>query len=212
MYVISYPELTTTVLQIQRADARDARGVHGPRDRYLILVWTMSALIRLLESHLALPEERSMSLPGLDRAGRPATCSRRGCETPCKIAAIALVGSALVGDHARDAADDRVHAVAGAHPALHRGLAGLPILVTIFIMFFALPAVALRLRFDAAHRGRDRAHPLGKRAGGRGDARRGRSRFRASSTRPHRRSASAGSAATPSSSCRRRFAACCRRS
>ena len=58
MYVISYPELTTTVLQIQAITLRDGRGVHRARGTYLILVWTMSALISLLEARLALPEER----------------------------------------------------------------------------------------------------------------------------------------------------------
>jgi polar amino acid transport system permease protein len=57
MYVISYPELTTTVLQIQALTLQTAEAFTVLALTYLILVWTMSALIRLLESHLALPEE-----------------------------------------------------------------------------------------------------------------------------------------------------------
>ena len=73
---------------------------------------------------------------------------------------------------------------------------GLPILVTVFIVYFGLPSVSPRARVRARPRHVDRAHPLGQRAGRRGDPRRRRSRSRASSTRRRRRSASAGSAAT----------------
>jgi polar amino acid transport system permease protein len=57
MYVISYPELTTTVLQIQALTLETVEAFTVLAATYLILVWTMSALIRLLEAHLALPEE-----------------------------------------------------------------------------------------------------------------------------------------------------------
>ena len=56
MYVISYPELTTTVLQIQALTLETVEAFTVLALTYLIIVWTMSALIRLLESHLALPE------------------------------------------------------------------------------------------------------------------------------------------------------------
>jgi His/Glu/Gln/Arg/opine family amino acid ABC transporter permease subunit len=56
MYVISYPELTTTVLQIQALTLETVEAFTVLALSYLIIVWTMSALIRLLESHLALPE------------------------------------------------------------------------------------------------------------------------------------------------------------
>jgi polar amino acid transport system permease protein len=56
MYVISYPELTTTVLQIQALTLETTEAFTVLAATYLIIVWTMSALIRLLESHLALPE------------------------------------------------------------------------------------------------------------------------------------------------------------
>ena len=56
MYVISYPELTTTVLQIQALTLETVEAFTVLAVTYLIIVWTMSALIRFLESHLALPE------------------------------------------------------------------------------------------------------------------------------------------------------------
>ena len=58
MYVIGYPELTTTALQIQALTLETVEAFTVLAVTYLILVWTMSALIRLVESHLALPEER----------------------------------------------------------------------------------------------------------------------------------------------------------
>ena len=56
MYVISYQELTTTVLQIQALTLETVEAFTVLALTYLIIVWTMSALIRLLESHLALPK------------------------------------------------------------------------------------------------------------------------------------------------------------
>ena len=58
MYVISYPELTTTALQINALTLETVETFTVLAVTYLAIVWTMSALIRLLESHLALPEER----------------------------------------------------------------------------------------------------------------------------------------------------------
>jgi His/Glu/Gln/Arg/opine family amino acid ABC transporter permease subunit len=57
MYVISYPELTTTALQINANTLQTTETFAALAVGYLVIVWTMSALIRLLESHLALPEE-----------------------------------------------------------------------------------------------------------------------------------------------------------
>jgi len=59
MYVIAYPELTTTALEIQALTLETVETFTVLAVTYLTLVWTMSALIRLLESRLALPEERS---------------------------------------------------------------------------------------------------------------------------------------------------------
>jgi His/Glu/Gln/Arg/opine family amino acid ABC transporter permease subunit len=58
MYVISYPELTTTVLNIQAITLETVEAMTVLAVTYLALVWTMSAAIRLLEARLALPEER----------------------------------------------------------------------------------------------------------------------------------------------------------
>jgi len=58
MYVISYPELTKSALDIQALTLQTTETFTVLAVGYLVIVWTMSALIRLLESHLALPEER----------------------------------------------------------------------------------------------------------------------------------------------------------
>jgi His/Glu/Gln/Arg/opine family amino acid ABC transporter permease subunit len=56
MYVISYPELTTTAKQIQDLTLQTVEAFTFLAVMYLAIVWTMSALIRVLERHLALPE------------------------------------------------------------------------------------------------------------------------------------------------------------
>jgi His/Glu/Gln/Arg/opine family amino acid ABC transporter permease subunit len=57
MYVISYPELTTTALQINALTLQTTETFAGLAVGYLVIVWTMSALIRFLEARLALPED-----------------------------------------------------------------------------------------------------------------------------------------------------------
>jgi His/Glu/Gln/Arg/opine family amino acid ABC transporter permease subunit len=57
LYVISYPELTKTAYDINAATLQTLETFFVLAVVYLALVWTLSALIRLLESHLALPEE-----------------------------------------------------------------------------------------------------------------------------------------------------------
>jgi polar amino acid transport system permease protein len=57
LYVIAYEELTTTAFQIQALTLETLEAWTVLGIVYLTLVWTLSALIRLLESHLALPEE-----------------------------------------------------------------------------------------------------------------------------------------------------------
>jgi polar amino acid transport system permease protein len=57
MYVISYPEFTTTALQINALTLQTVETFTVLAVVYLTLVWTLSALIRLLEARLALPEE-----------------------------------------------------------------------------------------------------------------------------------------------------------
>jgi His/Glu/Gln/Arg/opine family amino acid ABC transporter permease subunit len=58
LYVVSYPELTTTAIQIANVTLETLEAFTVIGVVYLTLVWTLSALIRLLESHLALPEDR----------------------------------------------------------------------------------------------------------------------------------------------------------
>ena len=57
MYVIAYPELTKTALDIQALTLQTIETFTVLAVTYLTIVWSMSALIRVLERHLALPEE-----------------------------------------------------------------------------------------------------------------------------------------------------------
>jgi polar amino acid transport system permease protein len=56
MYVISYPELTTTAKQISDVTLETVEAFTVLAVTYLVIVWTLSALIRFLERRLALPE------------------------------------------------------------------------------------------------------------------------------------------------------------
>ena len=58
MYVIGYAELTTTSLNISNLSLQTTESLTVLAVVYLALVWTLSASIRLLESRLALPEDR----------------------------------------------------------------------------------------------------------------------------------------------------------
>jgi ABC-type amino acid transport system permease subunit len=58
MYVIGYEELTTTAYNINALSPRTLETFGTLAVTYLVIVWTMSGLIRLLESRLALPEDR----------------------------------------------------------------------------------------------------------------------------------------------------------
>ena len=58
MYVIGYSELTTTSLNISNLTLETTESLTVLAVVYLALVWSLSALIRLLETHLALPESR----------------------------------------------------------------------------------------------------------------------------------------------------------
>ncbi len=57
LYVISYQELTTTALNINALTLQTVETFTLLAVAYLVIVWTLSALIRLLESRLALPRE-----------------------------------------------------------------------------------------------------------------------------------------------------------
>jgi polar amino acid transport system permease protein len=56
LYAISYPELTKTLTDINAATLQTLETFFVLGVVYLALVWTLSGLVRLLESHLALPE------------------------------------------------------------------------------------------------------------------------------------------------------------
>jgi His/Glu/Gln/Arg/opine family amino acid ABC transporter permease subunit len=56
LFVISYPELTKTAYDINAATLQTLETFFVLGVVYLTLVWTLSGLIRLLESRLALPE------------------------------------------------------------------------------------------------------------------------------------------------------------
>jgi polar amino acid transport system permease protein len=58
MYVIGYAELTTTALNISNLTLETPEALTVLAIVYLALVWSLSALIRLVESRLALPESR----------------------------------------------------------------------------------------------------------------------------------------------------------
>jgi His/Glu/Gln/Arg/opine family amino acid ABC transporter permease subunit len=58
MYVIGYPEMTTTALNISALTVETLEALTVLAVVYLSLVWTLSAVIRLLEARLALPEAR----------------------------------------------------------------------------------------------------------------------------------------------------------
>ena len=57
MYVISYPELTTTALNINALTLQTVETFTTLAVCYLVIVWTMSASIRVVERRLALPED-----------------------------------------------------------------------------------------------------------------------------------------------------------
>ena len=56
LYVIAFAELTFTAYQINSDTLQTTETFFVLGVTYLVIVWTLSALIRLLESHLALPE------------------------------------------------------------------------------------------------------------------------------------------------------------
>ena len=56
MYVIGYMELTTTAINISNLTLETMEAITMLGVVYLTLVWSLSALIRMLERRLALPE------------------------------------------------------------------------------------------------------------------------------------------------------------
>ena len=215
---------------------------------YLAVVWTLSGLVRLLERRLAIPEERDdAAATGI--ASSRGRCSRSssavaipwfvhwyetrpawwdpvlhymihtGLKETLRMAVLSVLGATVIGIVLGTLITIRFRPLQWLIRAYIEVWRGLPIVVTIFLIYFALPRLDETIPqipfsispLEAFVGGDDRIDPLGQRAGGRGDARRRSSRSRASSTRRRRRSASAGSARTRSSSCRRRRGGCCRR-
>jgi polar amino acid transport system permease protein len=58
LYVIAYPELTTTAVNISNLTLQTLEAFTVLGIVYLAVVWTLSTMIRLVESRLALPEAR----------------------------------------------------------------------------------------------------------------------------------------------------------
>ena len=58
VYVIGYPELTTTAINIANLTLETLEALTVLGLVYLTLVWSLSASIRVLETRLALPEDR----------------------------------------------------------------------------------------------------------------------------------------------------------
>jgi polar amino acid transport system permease protein len=58
MYVIGYPDLTTTALNISALTLQTTEALTVLAVVYLTLVWGLSAVIRVIEGRLALPETR----------------------------------------------------------------------------------------------------------------------------------------------------------
>jgi His/Glu/Gln/Arg/opine family amino acid ABC transporter permease subunit len=56
MTIISFPELTTTSRSISAANFRDVEMLATVAVTYLVIVWTVSGVVRLLERRLAIPE------------------------------------------------------------------------------------------------------------------------------------------------------------
>ena len=115
-----------------------------------------------------------------------------------KVSAVAVVGSALIGIMFGTLMTIKLLPLQALIRLYIEVFRGLPILVTVFIVYFGLPSVWTQPRVRGAHGSLDRADPLGERAGGRGDARRRRLDPARAARGRRRRSASAGSAGTGS--------------
>ena len=79
MYVIAYPELTTTAINISNITLETAEASTFLGIVYLTLVWSMSFGMRRLERHLALPEAALNARLVWPR--RRTTSCTRGCRT-----------------------------------------------------------------------------------------------------------------------------------
>jgi len=150
MDVIGYMELTTTALNISNLTLQTTEALTVLAIVYLALVWSLSAAIRLLENRLALPEARYVApLMFPDWAGPVAHyVIHEGLPGTLRVGAIAVVGSAVVGIVLGTllTVDFRPsRALIRLYIEVFRGL---PILVTVFLVFFGLPPVWAKLQFQ----------------------------------------------------------------
>ena len=144
MYVIGYAELTTTAINIAQPHARDARGAHRPR---------RSSTSR---SSGASPRDPRRSRRG-SRCRRSDRCPTGPGRSPLHPRGGASRDAPRVRDRGRrergdrhrprDAPDDRVPAVRRVIRCYIEVFRGLPILVTVFIVYFGLPSVSPTLEF-----------------------------------------------------------------
>ena len=159
MYVISYPELTTTALNINALTLQTVETFTTLAVSYLVIVWTMSASIRVVERRQPSPRTRDdLELP----PGLGWTCPQldvRGGAADMHIAALSLIGQPLDRRHARHPPDDQVQAVARLIRLYIEVWRGLPILVMLFLVFFFLPSRP-KLQFTCSS-GLDRVAPRG---------------------------------------------------
>ena len=126
MYVIGYPELTTTALNINANTPYTLETFATLAIAYLTVVWTLSALIRVLERRLALPKEgASCRAAGMGRARR-ALHARPRADGHDQDRGRPRDRQRGDRDSARDAPDDRFPAAASADPVLRRVLARPP--------------------------------------------------------------------------------------
>ena len=197
MYVIAYPELTTVALQINALTLETTETFTVLAVTYLVIVWSLSAVIRLLESHLALPEEREVNVPEWTEPVARYVIEE-GLVEHAQAVRDRARGKRAHRHHARHASHHPLLADAGGDPPLHRGLAR-PADPRDDLHHLLRPAGRQR-QSSGSTRSRPARSALSS-----GEARRWprpraapSARSRASSTRPRRHSASAGSAGTRS--------------
>ena len=118
MYVIAYPELTTTAINISNLTLETTEALTLLAIVYLTLVWSLS-----------FGDSPARASPGASGGALMPDWSgpvwhyilHEGLPNTLRVAAIALVGEHPDRRRARHAADDRLPPVPGADPALRRG-------------------------------------------------------------------------------------------
>ena len=171
MYVIGYPELTTTAINISNLTLETTEALTVLAIVYLTLVWALSALIRLLEARLALPEaSRSSDCP--TGPSRSPLHPRGGAAGDAQARDGAVIGSTVIGIVLGTLITIRLPPLAAADPGLHRDLPRAADPRHRLHRLLRAPGDLADARVRPDHGDLDRAHPLGQRAGRGGDARR----------------------------------------